>query len=427
MGHPETPEHARRESAVVGRLRRVSVWAVLAGAVVFAVMFGLGAGIVAAGVFAAAYKGIEAAFGQRIKERFERQPDLRLAVASDGELVETMTSPIPSPWPIDAELIVAHELERLRDEAASFETRSRKGPTALLRTTDLFARRPSDEDYRHAREAFAEQLEEYERALRDWLTNYGAASDARTRTFEASLLVTSAGSGAYAEDVVLTIDLPDGVEVVDEWPTISPPPEPPAYVAPRTVSPLDIALSPYPRIDIAALSPLVPSIRRDLPFWDVRSDGRRVLRRLGNIHHDSTIELDKPLLLRVPAPGRHTLKWTLATKNGRRHRTGTLELIIAAVEPRPPVTRLHGIESYPDVPFVDDDGDTLRSARTSDPPTMPPPVSDTDEVLGRLRGAAAWNAWLALGLGDGAPNDTQDDRGLDIGGGDDAAGAGDAA
>jgi hypothetical protein len=348
MGRPETPEHARRESAVVGRLRRVSLWAVLAGAVVFAVMFGLGAGIVAAAVFAAAYKGIEAAFGHRIKERFERQPDLRPAVASDGGLVETVTSPIPSPWPFDAELMVAHELERLREETASFETHSRTGPAALLRTTDLFARRPSDEGYQHAREQFAEKLEEFGRALRAWLTNYGGASDARARTFEISLLVTSAGSGAYAEDVALTIDLPDGTEVVDEWPTVSPPPEPPAYVAPRTASPFDIARSSYRRIDIAALSPIVPSIRvPHLPFWDVRGDGRRVMRRLGNVHHDSTIELDEPLLLRVPAAGRHTLTWTLSTKNGRRHRTGTLELIVAAVEPRPPFTRCTASRAIP--------------------------------------------------------------------------------
>jgi hypothetical protein len=57
----------------------------------------------------------------------------------------------------------------------------------------------------------------------------------------------------------------------------------------------------------------------------------------------------------------------LATKNGRRHRTGTLELIVAAVEQRPPFTRLRGIESYPDVPFVDEDGETLRNARASIP------------------------------------------------------------
>jgi hypothetical protein len=426
---PATPrEQPHRESAVVRRLRRVTVWSVLAGVVVFAMMFGLRAGVVAAAVFAATYKGIEGAFGQRIKERFERQPDLRLAVAHDGEFVDTVASSILPPWPFDADRVVAHEVKRLEEEAAGIEMLARKGPAVLLPATDPFARRPSDEAYQQAREQFADKLDEHAHALRAWLAEYREAADERAHTLELSLSVISAKSGAYAEDVVLTIDLPEGIEVLEEPPTVSPPPEPPAYVAPQPRSAFDIPRPSYAGIDLRALAPVIPTVPMpDVSFWQTRSDGGRVLRRLGNVHHDSTVEVDGRLLLRVPADGRHTLTWTLRTKNGRRHRTGTLEVVVPPTEQRPPFTRLQGIESYPDIPFVDEEGQLVREARTSDPPTEPPAQSSADEPLGRLHDVVACREWLALGLGDDADHREDDEVDLDLDVIDEAASEGDAA
>ena len=77
----------------------------------------------------------------------------------------------------------------------------------------------------------------------------------------------------------------------------------------------------------------------------------------------------------------------------------------------PPVTRLHGIESYPGVPFVDEDGQVMRKARTSDPPTEPPSQWTANEPLGQLRDTVAWRDWLALGLDcseDGREDDKED-------------------
>ena len=359
--------------------------------------FGLGATAVAVAAFAAVYKGIEAAFGDRIKERFKRQPDLRLAIAHDHRVVETVVSSILPPWPFDADRIVAHEMTRLREEATAIEKFARKGPDALLRGADPFVRRPGDREYQRAREQFEEKLDDFEQALRAWLEEYGDAAEWRARTFELPLRVTSATSGVYAEDVVLTIDLPEGAEIVEEWPTVSTPPEAPAYVAPQPRSALEFSRPSYAGIGVPANpTESVP----DLSLWQVRSDGRRVGRSLGNVHHDSTVEIDEPLLVRVPEAGRHTLTWTLRTKNGRRHRRGTLEVVVPVAEPRPPFARLHGLETYPDVPFFDDDGEVVREARTSDPPTEPPEVPDDGEVISRLRGAAALRDWLALGLAD---------------------------
>jgi len=108
----------------------------------------------------------------------------------------------------------------------------------------------------------------------------------------------------------------------------------------------------------------------------------------------------------MPADGRHTLTWTLRTKNGRRHRTDTIEVIAPPVGQRRPLfTRLHGIESYPDVPFIYD-GQVVREARTSDPPTEPPPPGPSaDEPFGRLSHIVVRREWLALGLGDDSDPD----------------------
>jgi hypothetical protein len=390
-------ERSRRESAVVRRLRRVSLWSALAGVV----------------AFAAVYKGIEAALGQRIKERFERQPDLRLAIARDDEFVDKVESSIPQPWPIDADRIVANEVQRLQEQAVAIETLDRKGPTALLLATDVFARRPTDADYERAREQFAEKLEEHEQALRSWLAGYRDAAERRARTFELSLSVISAKSGAYAEDVVLTLELPEGVEVVEEWPTVPLPPEPPAYIAPRPRSRLEVARPAYAGIDYrATIEPGAFVSAPRISFWHSQSDGRCVSIRLGNIHHDSAIELDERLLLRVPAAGHHALTWELRTKNGRRHCRGTLELVVPPAEERPPFTRLHGIKSYPDVPFVDDDAQVVCEARTSDPPNQPPPGSTAAQPLARMRDTIANRDWLALGLGDDSANPAGDEMDL---------------
>lgn len=413
-------EWSRRESAGIRRLRRVSMWSVLAGVVVFAIMFGLAPGVVAAAVFAAVYKAIGAAFGQRIKERFERQPDLRLVVSHDGGPVDTVESKTLSPLQLDVDRVIAYEVSCLQEKAAATEKMVRNSPMMLFRTVDQFARQPSDRDYQQARGRFSEKLNEYEGKLRTWLEEYRDAAYRRAFTFELSLGVVSGKSGAYAEDVVLTIDFPEGVEIVDEWPTVAPPPEPPAYILPPPRSAVEIARSSYPKLDPGTLMSLIShDVLPNVSSWQTQSDGLGVLRQLGNIHHDSTVQLDGPLLLQAVSDGPHTLAWTLRTKNGLRHRDGTIDLVFPTTEQHPPLTRLHGIESFPDVPFVDEDGQVVREARTSDPPTEPPARSRTDDLLGQLRDAAAWNEWHALGIGVDA-----DDREDDVGSGlttDDAA------
>lgn len=67
---------------------------------------------------------------------------------------------------------------------------------------------------------------------------------------------------------------------------------------------------------------------------------------------------------------------------------------------RAPFGRLEGIVRYPDVPFVDDNGDVVTSVRTSNPPTEPPVPPDTGDTLARLVEMGAYRDWLDLGFGD---------------------------
>jgi hypothetical protein len=135
-------------------------------------------------------------------------------------------------------------------------------------------------------------------------------------------------------------------------------------------------------------------------IWQVSADGCHVEMKVGAIHHGRSIELSEPLMVRAPGVGRYTLRWTLYARNGRRHCTGTLELTVPPTPERRPFKKLHGIETYPDVPFVDGDGEVVRAARAEDPPTSPPDLPAGDSALAWLLEGRAYATWYALGLAD---------------------------
>jgi hypothetical protein len=388
----------KSDSSFTQRLRTINVLNLLLGAVVFALALGLGVGVVVVVVFGAAfgaaYKAVERAFGSRIEERFARQPELRLAISRDGELVDNAAAGL-QPWPFDVDQVVANQVARIREEGDAYDLMVRRPAMSLLRGVDPFARQPRTEDYDAALEEFRERLAEHEQALREWLVSYRELGSARSQTFELKLFVTNGEGAAYAEDVRLAIDLPDGVEMVEGWPTVSPPPQAPAYIAPKPRSLHDLAMPLYSGITPRSFS--VPSFP-EISVWQRRSDGRRIGLDLGNVHHDATVEVPDSLLLRVPGEGRHFLRWTFLTKNGRRHCAGALELDVPSTPGRRSLTRLHGIESFPDVPFVDEEGEVLRDARTSDPPTTPPDRPHGGDALDWLIEGHAYDEWTELGL-----------------------------
>jgi hypothetical protein len=385
-------------SPLTRRLRTISVVNLLLGAVVFALALGLGVGVVVAVVFGAAfgaaYKAVERAFGSRIEERFARQPDLRLAISRDGHLVDNAEAGL-QPWPFELDQVLAHQVARIREEGDAYDSMARRPAMSLLRGMDPFARQPRTEDYDAALEEFRERLAEYEQTLREWLVDYGESAGVRSQIFELQLSVTNGEGAAYAEDVKLAIDLPDGVEMVEGWPTVPPPPQAPVYKAPKPRSLHDLAMPLY--AGITPRSFLVPSFP-EISLWQTRNGGRRVGLDLGNVHHDATVELPDSLLVRVPGEGRHVLRWTFFTKNGRRHCAGTLELVVPATPGRPVLTRLHGIESFPDVPFVDEEGNVVREARTSDPATTPPDRPHGGDALDWLLEGREYEEWAELGL-----------------------------
>jgi len=401
---PGTPHHPHpTRGRFTSRLATISPWVWVLAVLAIALAFQVPATATVLFVLVTVVGAVATAGSKRIQEWFERKPDLSLGAVCDGEIITSIESGIPQPWPFELEAVVANEVARVREDADNRDRLARSpGPFALYHASAL-AIRPSAETHDRARETFDEKIETYAGELHQWLTDYRAAADARTRTFELCLGVTSARRGAYAEDASLVIQLPEGVEVVEDWPTLAPPPEPPVHIPPRPRDPSEIARPSYGDLGVRPRARIAPSIAvPDVSLWRTHPDGRRVERALGNIHHDATVEFDEPLPLRVPGPGRHTLAWTLRTKNGRRHRSGRLELIVPGNVERPPFKRLKGILEFPDVPLVaDGDGvEQVTTARTVDPPTTPPPP-ETRSLEARLQSSRARDDWFELGLADG--------------------------
>jgi hypothetical protein len=389
---------ARRESGWPHYVRQVSVWSVIAGVVVFAVAFGLRPWVIVLASFALLYAAVNRALSRRVEEWLERKPDLDLEIARRDGPSTVVTQGAPRPWPVDIDRVVTNEIERLTEEAQAREATVRR-PGALVVYSGALMTRPRPEEYDKAREKFVEELSTYESELREWLRGYCQAADERSRTFELSLVVNSSKRGAYAEDVTLVIELPLGAEITEEWATTTVPPEPPTYVPPQPRSLVDLPRLTFAGVDLTSFDfPEVPRIS----IWRVSSDGHRVETGLGAIHHGRSIEIGEPLTVRVPCEGRHKLQWTLYVKNGRRHCSGALELVVPRTPERPAFRRLHGIESFPDVPFIDEDGKVVREPRTEDPPTSPPAGPTGESAIEWLVEGRAYDEWFALGLAEEA-------------------------
>ncbi len=396
----------KRHSGSVGRRvsrPTVSAWLVVLACVVVAFAFGLRFWALVVALIAVVMSAVGGAISDRAKEWFERKPDLRLFVGQGGELRTTVTARLP-PWPFDLERVVLNEVGRLEEEARAYEKMARTGiySTLVRGAVSLWAIRPSNRDYENAWATFRDELDVYAEDLREWLVEYGRAADERSRTLELRLVVMSAPRGAYAESVDLEIDLPEGVVMVDDLPTVSPQPSPPSYEPPQPRDPHEFASSHFPRI--MPITPIFPSMdigAKPIPVWGVTD--RTVHTRLGELHNGRRVEIDEPLLVRAPGDGRFELRWTFYSKSSRRHCRGALELVVPTPTERPAFRKLHGIVSYLDVPIVGDDGKVEVEARTCDPPLGPterPESSAGDSLLDRMAGVAEYTEWQALGLGD---------------------------
>lgn len=296
----------------------------------------------------------------------------------------------------------------MAEEGDAFENMA-KGPGGLLLRGAL-STPPSAAAYKRARLTFDGQVGKYADALRRWLADYGDRADQRARTFELDLRVTAGRRGAYAGDVSLELRIPMGVEIVDAQPTISTPPDAPAYESPRS-APLfgtpefvsTASTASLVRVRPLDLSPVAP---RKVSAWTIDKTEHRAKVSLGSVHHGSSVPVADALLVRVPSTGRFEIAWTLLAKNSRRHTTGTLVLLVPDPASRPPFKRLHGITTFPDVAVVNDDGEVVHAGRTGDPPTSPPDMSAVPDATGedalivRLRERRRLLEWQRLGLGE---------------------------
>lgn len=415
---PTRAKASEGESRFSHRLRMVSLSSVVAGVTAFALMFGLQPWVVVAATFGLQVASVKRAASKRVEELFEK-PDVQLVVGRNDSFHGSVLASTPSPWPVNSDRVVANEV----NASVSTPTRTRTWPVSpsapLPPLSFRLSAPPSPQEYDRVRATFDGEFHTYEDDLREWLRKYAAVAERRSRTFQLDLRIFSSKRGAYAERVTLAIELSNGMELATEWPTVALPPQSPAYVAPRRRSvrddsPLRIAM---PRFATPITAPLMTETAS---IWQPTDGGRRVETNVGDIHHGRLIELTQPLPLRVWGEGRHEARWTMFIKNCRRPVTGSFSLMVPGPTRRPAFTRLHGIESFPDAPFVDENQTVMRTARTTDPSTSPPALTIDDGPFGRLRHGFAQRAWLALGLdsdeGDGVDAGDRPSRRIEVGG-----------
>jgi hypothetical protein len=197
--------------------------------------------------------------------------------------------------------------------------------------------------------------------------------------------------------------VPNGVCLVEDRPQMTPPPKRPFYEPPRpripTYEPPGTrhveAIRASARVNRTALADLF--VGKEI--WKKSSDGRRAEAVAGDVHPARSVAIDEPLLLRAVEPGSYRLRWSAYTKSARKAATGAITLEVPEDPPRPAFGRLAGITGYPDVPLVDEDGQTRFALRSENPPLQPETEQgSSNEALTGIRNAWQLMRWRSLGL-----------------------------
>jgi len=330
----------------------------------------------------------------RVQELGRRQAKLSVRADQANKDGVILAASLP-PWPIDARRVLANELADAR------QTLNWPDTTSLYRFTDPFARMPTDADRAQSRSAFEEQVTEFEASLEDWLGEYLRAASEYSCCFELTLQVANAPSGAHADGVIVALELPSAVKVVEHRPEIGEPPARPRYEPPLPRSPMRERLYSGP---LDAMAPLVlttatPKAPVPVRLWKSMEGQRRLEAPVGEVHAARSVKVGEPLLLLVDGPGEYLVNWAAYTRSARRAARGAVTLVAPVPEGgRPAFGRLDGIVSYPDVPIVDEEGEVVHSVRVADPPLHPPATDGSGDVLAVLQGAVSFREWNALGL-----------------------------
>ena len=331
-----------------------------------------------------------------VQEFGRRQAKLSV-VADEANNDGLVTAPALAPWPIEADRVVANEL------AAARETLSWSGDAMnfLLRATDPFAVMPTDADHARARDAFEQQLSDFETSLRDWLNEYATAAAECSRTFDLTLRVTNARSGAHADAVTIILDLPATVRLADTRPDVMLPPEHPRYEPPRPRSRrADSWLHEAGVVPLA--KPIFPWSVPQTPLpkraWRNAEDGRHLEVAVGEVHSGRSVSVGEPLLLLADRTGQHEIHWTASYQERSAGCRGNDHPLRSAQPTRP--TGIRPPARHRELPGRADRRRrrVIHPVRVVDPPLQPPAIEDSSDVLGSIQQAVAFREWNALGL-----------------------------
>lgn len=334
------------------------------------------------------------------------EPKLTVGILGpSGNAVTTLEATSQRPWPIDVERIVSNEVA----DALQTVTLYTRAHEVYWSSMGPFGSRPTKADHERAKQDFRDRLPRYAEELRSWLEQYAAAARARADAFNLTLELANAADGAHAEDVLVVLELPATLDIVEETPELPLPPERPQYSPPRPKARLDAFLRPsYLGVRPIDFSPptspaTAAQLRRG---WRARAGGRRLEASAGDVHAARSVALPEPPVVRAHGPGEHVVGWTAYTKSADQPTTGTLTLVVPADPPRSAFGRLAGITAYPEVPLVDDDGNVVHAVRSTDPPERPKrqemdgeTSADTaEQIFLALRDSRDEMVWQSLGL-----------------------------
>jgi hypothetical protein len=278
-----------------------------------------------------------------IEDERRRKPEPALGIALEGRYVDRAEWELADPPALAVDQIVKVEI----DAALRTLPAPRPKPTSPL-FASLGAISSLGEISDFDRERFQSKVSDYADDLREWLDSYAKDTAAASRVVRFIPVVLNTGQVA-ASDLVIQLELPEGLTKAPEFDDAEPPPDRPKF------QPTMLAGLYNPRLNMPYIQPRFPSgglLQRDTwgPTFD--RSGRRVEYKLTKAIQGVPRELDDLRL--SAAPGEHVIEWEIHGSNVPESVKG--QLTIVAPESTPTDRTITSMaELIPEPPADDDD------------------------------------------------------------------------
>ncbi len=289
------PDRQRRVGALL-----VFALIVVGTVVALGTLVGVSAATAAVGAWGLVIAGLRELFA--LWRPFRSLPRLYVSLHHEGtaktELVLERTQAVR---PIDRRGIVSEQSDIARETVEACPAPERR---SLLEPINPDLRESYDDALGH----FRCRLEEFSHELGAWLVAYESRRWPTASYVEAWLRVENSGE-APAEDLIVELELPDGLMRATKRPAIDPPPDPPRFQRRHLLR----SVEPPPLADAGQIEPSLGNVSG--PDW-VAEDGSLVARyRIRKLLHGTRDFSAYPLRLVAREAGRFEIAWTARASN----------------------------------------------------------------------------------------------------------------